>query len=330
MKHDKTDGKTDNRYLKALVIFSVFLVSFFAVSSVLNSTTRRSSLDSRTYAAGEAAPSWMWPLTWLFPSEQKPARSLKLSSFTIPTPSITPTGFVPNVNIPPGAIITPAIGGPNPPAGYYCIDDVDPDECDDDTSHLVPYGRGGVSGTCGKIIEQTHALVASLPRYPPDGKGIRNSLNPAVSNSCHSTGPFAAPDYISTYLVIDSFNLAGFTELDKGNTSHISPSGLFSFFQSPPAGYVYIPYSPTVIQEYGTGTRDLTGCVMFLGTGSGYHIGIVNILELYTPGGDGVLSILQSGTNMWVDRFPVTGWNVSGDSTNQTTTSGVVGFGCHT
>lgn len=330
------EGKKGKQYLKTSLVFVVFLFSFIAVSSVLNSTDSRSSLDTRTYAAWESAPSWMWPLTLMWPSEQRPAKSLKLSTFTIPTPTATPTrppaaqgvtttpGVYPT--LPPGSSIpltTPAIGGPQPPSNYYCIDDVDPDMCDDNSSHLVPKGAGGVRGTCGSVIENTHRLVPALPQYM---KGLRDHLTTSVSTSCGSAGP--ASGYVSTHLVIDAFNLSGFSELSKA--SHTSPTAMFSFFQSAPAGYTYIPYSPDVIQKYGSGQQDLTGCVMFLGTGSSYHIGIVNVLELYTSGGDGVLSILQSGTSMYIDRFPVTGWSVSGDSTNQTTTSGVVGFGCHT
>ena len=68
---------------------------------------------------------------------------------------------------------------------------------------------------------------------------------------------------------------------------------------------------------------------MFLTTSSSYHIGIVNKLELFTAQGDGIISILQAGTRMYIDRFPVANWNISNSSTNMTYTSGVAGFGCH-
>ena len=273
--------------------------------------------------------------------------SIKLRTMTIPPISIsityppTPTDipFVPlsptnapfitnapaAANIPdqPVVLITPAIGGPQHPAGYYCIDDEDPDMCDDNSSHLVPKGSGGVTGTCGTVIEQTHKLVDALPQVM---KGQRDSLSKTILNCGYSTGP--ASNYVSTHLVIDAYNLAGFNELSKNNPTHVSPSGLFSWWQSTP-GYTFIPYSPSVIQAFAYGQINLTGCVMFLRTSSSYHIGIVNFLELYTNGGDGVLSILQSGTRMWIDRFPVAGWNVLNDSTNMTYTQGVVGFGCH-
>ncbi|HVF69235.1 MAG TPA: hypothetical protein VNA13_01575 [Xanthomonadales bacterium] len=230
-------------------------------------------------------------------------------------------------NLPPGTKIPvkpPIIGGPNPPANHYCIDDQDPDMCDDSSSHIVPFGVGGATGPCGKIIDQAHKLVAALPQVM---KGTRDSLTRSVTTSCHTTGPSSG--YVSTYFVIDAFNLAGFKELSKTNSAHVSPTGLYNWWQSPPPGYVFVPYSPSVVQAFGNGQRDLTGCAMFLKTGSGYHIGIVNRLELFTPGGDGVISILQSGSRMYIDRFPVAGWSIQNTSTNQTSTSGVIGFGCH-
>lgn len=259
---------------------------------------------------------------------QSPTKSnLQLGTFTpaptgpittIPTQKIIPTIPKSETPIP---VTTPKIGGPN--GQDYCIDDVDPDMCDDNTSHLVPKGVGGISGPCGTVIEQTHKLVAALPQYM---KGLRDKLERQVSNCGYSTGP--ATGYVSTHLVIDAYNLAGFKDLSKNNASHVSPSGLFNWWVQA-TGYQYIPYSPQVVKEFGLGQRDLTGCVMFLKTSSSYHIGIVNKLEVYNSNGDGVISILQSGTLMYVDRFPVTGWSIRNTSTNQTITNGVTGFGCH-
>lgn len=266
------------------------------------------------------------------------APSLQLKTVKVISPTPTPTRAVTNqiinptsisypTTIPssPVAVTTPAIGGPQPPAGYYCIDDVDPDMCDDNTSHLVPKGSGGVSGSCGTVIENAHRLVEALPQV---NKGTRDSLSRTVSTNCGSTGP--STGYVSTFFVIDAYNLSGFLELNKANPSHVSPSGLFNWWQSPPARYEFIQYSPGVVQQFATGQIDLTGCAMFLRLGSGsFHVGIINKLELYSSNGDGVLSILQSGTRMYIDRFPVAGWNIANTSTNQTNTSGVEGFGCH-
>lgn len=282
-----------------------------------------------------------------------PASTLQLGTFRCPTATPTPTPTptptrMPTPTVPPGItltptaiptiisaggslpLVTPAIGGPVPPSGYYCIDDVDPDMCDDSSSHLVPKGAGGVSGSCGTVIEQAHKLVMALPQDDKidNGAGVRDYLLSAVSSACGSTGPYSKGQYVSTFFVIDAYNLAGMSELSK-TPAFVNPSGLYAWWKSNPTGYSFVDYSPTVIQQFASGQKDLTGCVMFLGLGSGsYHIGIVNELEVFTSGGDGVLSILQAGTKMYIDRFPVVGWSVEGNSTNQTTTSGTVGFGC--
>lgn len=251
------------------------------------------------------------------------SKSIKFGTFEAPptTPAYEPAAPAYSGPLP---ITTPAIGGPVPPADYYCIDDEDPDMCDDNTSHLVPKGAGGVAGSCGTVISQAHRLVMALPQYM---KGLRDKLTTAISNCGYSTGP--ADSYVSTHFVIDAYNLAGIPGLNKTDPAHVSPSGLYNWWQSPPAGYLFVPYSTAAVQEYATGQRDLTGCVMFLTTSSSYHIGIVNKLELFTAQGDGVISILQAGTSMYIDRFPVANWNISNSSTNMTYTSGVAGFGCY-
>lgn len=286
-----------------------------------------------------------------------PAKTLQLGSFECalaPTPTLLPTStpsITPRIVASPtptarttvtpyptltGAPIpttTPIIGGPEPPLGYYCIDDEDPDGCDDDSSHIVPKGTGGTGGSCGTIIEQSHKIVESLPQeikynQQGDSGSPRDRLNFTVSNCGYSTGPQAS-GYVSTYFVIDSFRLAGFAELSKTDQNHVSPSGLYNWWQNPPAGYVFVPNTPQVMQEYAAGSRSLTGCAIFFQTSSSFHVGIVNTLEMYSASGDGVLSMLQAGTLFYLDRFPMHNWNVENASTNMTNTSGLVGFGCH-
>ena len=176
------------------------------------------------------------------------------------------------------------------------------------------------------MIEQAHKLVNSLPQYL---KGMRNSLNPAVSTSCGSTGPYSAPDYISTFFVIDAYNLTGFSELSKSNAAHVNGASLLDWWKANPAGYKFIPYSPAVIEQHASGSQDLTGCVMFLDMGGGkVHPGIFNVFQQVNSAGDGVVSILQAGTRYFLDRFVVAGWAVQNTPQHQTVISGVAGFGC--
>ena len=217
-------------------------------------------------------------------------------------------------------------GGPvAPDAPVYCIDDEDPDGCDEKTAVHGPKGVGGPAGTCGTVMEQAHKLVNSLPQFL---KGMRNSLNPAVTSNCGSTGPYSSPDYISTFFVIDAYNLAGFSDLSKSNPSHVSGTNLLSWWQGQPAGYKFIPYSPAAIQQHASGRQNLTGCVMFLNLPSGVHVGIVNVLQLVNTNGDGVISILQSGARFFIDRFEVVGWDIKNTPLHQTQLSSVAGFGC--
>ena len=260
---------------------------------------------------------------WFVPTQKQ--GTMDFTNVT-PTPTPAPTQ-PPAVNEPQPPQVSgplPTGGAVSPSAPVYCIDDEDPDGCDDNTAFHVPKGVGGITGSCGTVIEQAHKLVNSLPQAL---KGMRDSLNPSVSNCGYSTGSYSS-GYISTFFVIDAFNLAGFNDLSKSNPSHVTGSGLLSWWQGQPTGYKFIPYSAAVIQQYGTGQRDLTGCVMFLNLSSGVHVGIVNVLQLVNQNGDGIISILQSGARYFLDRFEVVGWDIKNTPLHQTRLSSVAGFGC--
>lgn len=272
-----------------------------------------------------------------FAQNAQTEKSIKLGTFDIPTgtpwPTFAPQPTSPGVTVPAGGLIT---GGPVAPGDpYYCIDDEDPDGCDDDTAFWVPKGTGGVTGTCGTIIEQGHKIVNSLPQEiklnPDQCGGTRSCLNPAISNCNYNTGTYSG-NYISTYMPIDAYNLAGFKELSKTNPSHVLASELLTWWQSPEAnnaGYVFIPYSPSVIEQHATGTKNLTGCVMFLNLGGGVHVGLVNKLELLNSNGDGIISILQSGVSFYLDRFEISSWAITNVPQHGTNLQSVAGFGCH-
>lgn len=254
--------------------------------------------------------------TWFEPTQKQGTFDFT----TVPTqaPQITKA---PSVSGP-----LPTGGAVSPTADVYCIDDEDPDGCDDQTAFHVPKGAGGVTGTCGTVMEQSHKLVNSLPQFL---KGKRDSLNPAVTSNCGSTGPYSAPNYISTFFVIDSYNLAGHNELSKSNASHVSGVNLLNWWKSNPPGYKFIDYSPTVIQQHASGAQDLTGCVMFLNLPSGgVHPGIFNVYQQVNSNGDGVVSMLQSGAQYFLDRFIVVGWDIQNTPQHQTVITGVAGFGC--
>ena len=301
----KNDPKNSN------IEFTRFLILVVAVA-VTGLTTVIASFSLAKLTRGAQSD-------WYLPSQKQGT-----FDFTNVTPSPTPKQPI-SPNPPPNTPGPLPTGGPvSPEAPVYCIDDEDPEGCDDNTAFHVPKGIGGAAGSCGTIIEQAHKLVASLPQGLKD---FRDSLNPAVSNCGYATGPYSN-GYISTFFVIDAYNLAGLSELSKNNASHVSGTNLLSWWQSQSSGYKFIPYSPAVIQQYGTGQQDLTGCVMFLNLSSGVHVGIVNVLQLVNQNGDGVISILQSGARYFLDRFEVVGWDIKNTPLHQTQLTSIAGFGC--
>ena len=254
-----------------------------------------------------------------------PDKTLKLGTFDIPT--LTPEPYIPEttfVPVTPHGLIT---GGPvSPDSPYYCIDDEDPDGCDDNTAFWVPKGAGGVAGSCGTVIVQGHKIVNSLPHFL---KGTRDSLNPDISNCDYSTGTYSS-GYISTFMPIDAYNLTGFHDLSKSNPSHVLASDLLAWWQQQTNGYTFIPNSPLALQNHANGTAPLTGCVVFLNLSGGVHVGLMNNLEMVDTHGNGILSIIQSGVRFYVDRFVVDSWNILNTPLHQTKLSSVAGFGCHT
>lgn len=239
----------------------------------------------------------------------------------------TPAGTGPSSPGPitPGTLIT---GGPvSPNSPYYCIDDEDPEGCDDQTAFHVPKGTGGPAGSCSTIMDAAHKLVSSLPQGLKD---FRDSLNPAIINTCHNTGTYPS-GYISTFFVIDAYNLAGYSELSKKNANHVTGSGLLTWWRAMSVGYNFLPYTPAVLEKHAIGQQSLNGCVIFLQMPSGgVHVGIFNALEIVNAQGDGVLSIVQSGARYFIDRFPVVGWDVKNTTPlHQTVISNIAGFGCH-
>ncbi len=250
------------------------------------------------------------------PSQQQGTLEMGSAPYTPPSTTSTPG----SVTTPSGS--GPLIGGPvTPDSPYYCIDDEDPDGCDDNSSFLVPKGTGGVTGTCGTVIQWGHTIVQSLPH---DLKGTRDRLSSSITSPCFSkgTGTYSS-GYVSTFLVIDAYNLTGYSELSKSNASQISGTGMQSWWQSTP-GYTYEAYTGGAQMQ-----QNIIGKTIFINTPRGVHVGIVNGVEIYNANGDGILSILQSGTSFYIDRFVISGWQVQNTPQHQTVISGVAGFGGH-
>ncbi len=243
---------------------------------------------------------------------------------TIPIPTATPTK-APQITVPPGTQLPIITGGPQDPnSPYYCIDDEDPEPCDDNTSFLVPKGSGGVSGTCGTVIQWAQKIAANLPQEP---KVMRDKLSPAVASSCGNTGTYST-GYISTFFVIDSYNLAGYPQLSKNNPTHVSGSGMLGWWKTA-SPYTFLDYAAVSGSHQSIMSQNLVGKTMFLNLPSGrVHVGIVNSVHV-DVNGNGIIAILQSGSQYWLDRFEIMNWNVMNTPLHQTSISGVAGFGGH-
>ena len=293
----------------------------FALTPTPNKSIKLGTMDVPTGTPHPTFPTE--PTSQIQPSSSQAQPS---SSQIQPTTPYSPGSPIP--------VTEQIIGGKvNPNDPVYCIDDHDPDGCDDDSSFHVPKGTGGVPGACGTIIEQGHKIVNSLPQSDKADEcgNLRACLNPAIASCNYSTGTYSG-NYISTFMPIDAFNLAGFKELSKNDPNHVLASSLLTWWHSPQAnslGYFFIPYTQTTLQNFAAGKIDLTGCVMFLNLAGGVHVGLVNKLELRNLNGDGIISILQSGVRFYLDRFVVEGWNIINTPQHGTNLQSIAGFGCH-
>lgn len=218
------------------------------------------------------------------------------------------------------------IGGMvNPDDVIYCLEQEDPEGCADQTSFHIPKGLTGVTGSCGTVISQAHLLADSLQSNNSD---LLDSLNYSVDGCDYQSGSYTE-NYIPTYFVIDAYNLAGFKELSKFNPSNTLGKNLLSWWKSQTRNYRFIPYSTASIYQFANGQQDLTGCVIFINYPSGVHVGIINSFQLVNTNGDGVLTVLQSGTAYLIARFEVVGWKIKNLTLNPKEANSVAGFGCN-
>ncbi|OGK46785.1 hypothetical protein A2963_00575 [Candidatus Roizmanbacteria bacterium RIFCSPLOWO2_01_FULL_40_13] len=209
-------------------------------------------------------------------------------------------------------------------AAVYCISDEDPTGCGEGSGFHIPKGSSGATGKCGTVISQAQKIIGALDS---DEAGLISLINADISD-CNYKITKEGQNYLSTYLVVDAFNLAGFKELSKENPDHVLGSNLLKWWQSQPKGYKYIQYTPGALSDYATGQSDLTGCAIFLEFPSGVHTGIVNSLQMVNANGDGVLSFLQSNAHYLIERIDVVGWKFKNSTLDAKKWNSIVGFGC--
>lgn len=248
-----------------------------------------------------------------------------LIGFPSPIPTSTPTPTVitvgpthtpfPPTNTPvPGQLAnTPPPNQPtvppsqNPPAWskQYCVDE-DPqgvliESCDDPTRCDVAHGNGGPTSTCGAVIGWEHTIIESMLNKKTASNPYWNSLSAgltqAIQSNCSSIAPVSP--YISTFNVIDAYNLAGFKGLSR--TTHASAATLISAW-STTTGY----------STLNTAQGVTPGDVMLFANPA--HVALVNTVEL-DQRGDGSMWFLHTGGNYYLGKVIIAGWNVVASST---------------
>lgn len=245
-------------------------------------------------------------------------KTIQLRTFPVltVTPSPTPL-YTPK---PTSGSLTPTAPGAGAPVSgkQYCVDEAPGqtliESCDDTTRCDVAHGGGGPSGSCGTVIGWEHVIIESLLTSvsSPYYNTLVSDLPSAITNTCSNTytaQPASPLAYISTFNVIDSYNLAGFREFSRG--IHAAADALTNAWKTT-TGY-----------STATSTTGLTpgDAVLF---SNPPHVGIVNTVEIDTNG-NGDIWFLHTGAAYHLGKLIVFNWNVVESSTGDMN----VVFGSH-
>lgn len=320
MKSDASEKKqrTTSDWLLAVLVVTCFLFSALTVFDLIQTRS------GGAHAQG-VLDSWLSSFKdFLFPYQESP-RSLKLSTFYPPTPTITPT-YVPQPTVPPGqptptqswtTTPVPTVPGGGPPADgkQYCVDEeptsVKIEACDDATRCDIAHGDGGPSSTCGRVIGWEHLIIPSLLKNGDPttqyGWQLTDSF-PGKASTCHAAPP--QQPYISNFNVSDAYNLAGFLQFTRN--THIDVPALLAGWRAT-AGYT----TSTSVQGVTPGDA-----IFF---SNPPHAGIVNTVEV-DANGNGSMWFLHSEAGYYLGKLFVANWSVVESSTGDT----AVTFGSNT
>lgn len=244
------------------------------------------------------------------------ARTPKLGTFT-PPPTRTPTPS-PLTGIPSG----PHLGPPLPtgyqpsvtPGSYakqYCVDEAPKtvliESCDDATRCDVAHGDGGPIGLCGTVISWEHAIIEFL--LGSTQNKLTKDLSAPIQSSCYTAAPYSP--YISTFNVIDAYNLAGLREFSRG--THASAVALDNAWRTT-VGYTIS------LSAMGVAPGDV---LLF---SNPPHVAIVNTVEVPDrTRGNGEIWFLHTNTAYYLGKVIIANWVVVASSTGDNS----VTFGSH-
>lgn len=264
------------------------------------------------------------------PTDNSNAKSVQLKTLIALTDTPAPTPTVTSTPTPvtlPSGLPTSAssgtpmtqpttVGGlsPTPTSGVfltcaergsgkcYCMDDdgnlPHNEPCDDPSKFDIAKGEGGVTGPCATTVISWEQQIME---YLTIGSNGNWSQIDTILTGCNSFATSPSSEYLSTYNVIDAYNLAGFMELNRG--AHVGASAMTDFFRTT-LGYTYIDLSVQSLQSVLQNNMIKPGYVMFLGS----HVGVVNSIEV--TNGTGWISILHSNTSYWLGVIVIDNWNI--------------------
>lgn len=207
----------------------------------------------------------------------------------------------------------PQTDAPPPATKQYCVDEapgtVTIESCDDRTRCDIAHGAGGPQGSCGTVMGWEHTIIEFLL----GSTGIYNNrlsdnLSSAIQSSCYTAAPYAP--YISTFNVIDSYNLAGFHEFSRG--SHADATALANAWK-------------------GTASYTTSTTANGLTPGDGVlfsnppHAAVVNTVEVDKTRGNGEIWFLHTGATYYLGKLIIANWQVVASSTGDNS----VTFGSH-
>lgn len=244
--------------------------------------------------------------------------SIKLRTMTIPPISIT-------ITYPPTPVVTypyttPPVSNYNPPPGtgtkQYCVDEapgkVTIESCDDCTRCDIAHGAGGPYGTCGTVISWEHNIIEFLLGSTNNtyNNSLSNNLSAPIQSLCHTAASISP--YISTFNVIDAYNLAGLNGFSR--STHAAAQALETAWKSAIGnGFTILPGSAHVVTP---------GDVIFFNNPP--HVAIVNTIEVDAHG-NGDIWFLHTGTTYYLGKLIVAIWHIAASSTGDT----AVTYGSH-
>lgn len=175
---------------------------------------------------------------------------------------------------------------------------------------------GSATTTASSIVEWDEKINQALERGAAWGLNLFNKLSTAITNGTYSTGTWAGANigsvYWCTYSIVDSYNLAGFSGLIKGNQpgAHNAVVNMRAFWKGPGAakGFKYINYE----QNHEALDSVHPGDAMFMELYAGQftdneHVALVKEIKV-NERGDGEIITLESNSSAKTHNFPVDSW----------------------